>query len=103
MNSAGQNFVSSPTGNITCEMGSTGTACFRKEPVSQVVGVFGSSPGREAPEISDMVGSYTKTLDYGDVAVGGDVACASDFVGMTCWNTNTKHGVFVSKQDVRTW
>ena len=43
------------------------------------------------------------SLEYGDSAVSGEVACTSEFDGMTCWNTQTGKGFFVNRVTYETF
>lgn len=43
------------------------------------------------------------TLGYGEVATVGDFACLNEEIGMSCWNTQTQHGIFLSRAETHAW
>ena len=48
------------------------------------------APAFQRPETPPQV------MPYGTVVYHGDYTCASELAGMTCWNTITGHGAFMS-------
>lgn len=42
-------------------------------------------------------------LEYGTVARIDTIACASAKTGLTCWNTETRHGFFLSRAAYKVW
>ena len=57
-----------------------------------------------APACGETFGSDSApALEYDTSAVSGDVACTSEFDGMTCWNTRTGQGFFVNRVTYETF
>ena len=62
------------------------------------------SPGLEEPTIKSKNKAPAfqrpetppQVVPYGTVVYHGDYTCASELAGMTCWNTITGHGAFMS-------
>lgn len=40
----------------------------------------------------------TQTVDYGQVVYHGKYVCASEFHGLTCWDSNNGRGAFMSRE-----
>src|SRR5690625_1425521 len=101
--------VMSPSENIACSFlmfdgpGFPYLDCIILEPFASF-GVGTEGPGEDISVRSDgPVGSTPVTLDYGEAATVGDFACLSQEIGMSCWNTKTKHGMFVSRAETLAW
>lgn len=43
------------------------------------------------------------TLEYGQAAGAGTVACISQEIGLSCWDVTTKHGFFLSEAAYHVW
>ena len=101
--------VMSPSENIACSFlmfdgpGFPYLDCIILEPFASF-GVGTEGPGEDISDRSDgPVGSTPVTLDYGEAATVGDFACLSQEIGMSCWNTKTNHGMFVSRAETLAW
>lgn len=66
----------------------------------------GNEPGYFGGERTDgfchlpgycVPGSTPQILNYGTAIYHGDVTCTSEKNGLSCWNTKTGHGVFMSR------
>ncbi len=42
-------------------------------------------------------------LNYGESAFFGRTACSSEEKGLTCWNIDTGHGIFLSREEYRSF
>ncbi|MFC7463274.1 hypothetical protein [Brachybacterium sp. GCM10030252] len=105
--------ISSPTGNISCRLGEDSVGCSLGEEhysdagledcgdESFAIAVAAGSPVRNCGQTYG--GSSPQTLEYGQSAVNGDVACTSRSDGMTCWNTKTGKGFMVSRSTYETF
>lgn len=58
-------------------------------------GVPKRMPRGDAPLFEQEPG--VRVLQYGQVGYYREIVCASERVGMTCWNSSTGHGVFMNK------
>ena len=54
-------------------------------------------PAFQRPETPPQV------VPYGTVVYHSDYTCASELAGMTCWNTTTGHGAFMSNMNTTTF
>ena len=69
------------------------------------------SPGLEEPTITskNRAPAFQRSetppqvVPYGTVVYHGDYTCASELAGMTCWNTTTGHGAFMSSMNTTTF
>ena len=69
------------------------------------------SPGLEEPTIKSKNKAPAfqrpetppQVVPYGTVVYHGDYTCASELAGMTCWNTITGHGAFMSSTNTTTF
>lgn len=101
--------VLSPSGNIVCSLHPAGTAggafvdCLMMEPFVS----FGVDTKGAAVDLSDRsdgpIDSTPVTLGYGQAATFEDFACVSQEIGMSCWNTETSHGMFLSRAETVAW
>lgn len=100
----------SPSGNIACSLEGTTVGCTLKERTYTAEdcpanGPFSISVGEDDAALAcgtDFRRDGAATLEYGSAAKNGDVACTSESSGVTCWNTRTGRGFFVSKSTYRT-
>lgn len=107
-----------PSGNIGCEFGATYAGCgveswavdkkFGSDPqfgppwwvtlhenkVPQV------SPKGDAPYYKDP-DTPAQVIQYGQTVYWGKYVCSSQQAGLTCWNTDTGHGAFMSRDSFR--
>ncbi|MEE1651572.1 DUF6636 domain-containing protein [Brachybacterium sp. J144] len=104
--------VQSPTGNIRCELDGDTVACSLEETrYDEDVEDCGDSQftiratGEEvALDCEGTVGAEgAETLEYGQTAVDGNVACTSRDDGMTCWDVRSGHGFMVSRGTYETF
>lgn len=99
--------LSSPTGNITCSLDGETVGCSVADRDFSEAGLEDCSEGPFSIQVADGEASSAcgqsfaddsaPALEYGDSAVSGEVACTSEFDGMTCWNTQTGNGFFVNR------
>lgn len=104
--------VQSPTGNIRCELDGDTVACSLEETrYDGDVEDCGDSPftiratGEDvALDCEGTIGAEgAQTLEYGETAVDGNVACTSRDDGMTCWDVRSGHGFMVSRGTYETF
>ncbi|MCE1179354.1 MAG: hypothetical protein LWW86_10075 [Micrococcales bacterium] len=106
-----------PSGNIGCEFSDSHAGCGIQSYIQQppaglpqagsepswwvdlgtsgqpTIGPKGDAPYFTYPGV--------QVLQWGQVARHGDYVCASAKTGLTCWNSTTGHGAFMSKQAYR--
>lgn len=91
-----------PSENIVCAMGADEVDCMMIDPATRITlpadAEASTGEDRDPGSIGDLA-----TLEYGDLAVNGPFACLSDEVGLACWNTETEHGLFLSRASTSTW
>lgn len=107
----GSAHIMSPSENISC--GLYNLAAGKADPYLECVildpehaiGIYGQhAPQTGVEDLSDLLMSApTTVLAYGQAAVNGDFACVSQRIGLACWHTKTKHGVFLSRAQLITW
>lgn len=114
-NSAGAYSITTPSGNINCQFGvefeGCGLVSFQQEgryKDGDTVNWFVRFNGDKEPSITNLTGtpaymSGATTMEYGAVAKAGDYVCASEDMGVTCWNTKTKRGFFVNRDGYETF
>ncbi|ATG55611.1 hypothetical protein CFK41_13130 [Brachybacterium ginsengisoli] len=103
----------SPTGNISCMLEKDSVACSVKE---RDYGQNGQEDCSEGPFSVQVSGGETsaacgssflsdsaETLQYGESAKNGSMACTSRSEGMTCWNTITGKGFMVNRAEYDTF
>lgn len=105
--------VRSPTGNITCSLEEDSVGCSVEDRDFSEAGLEDCEQDRFSLQVTDgeaasacgqSFGSDSATaLEYDTSAVSGDVACTSEFDGMTCWNTRTGQGFFVNRVTYETF
>lgn len=44
-----------------------------------------------------------QVVEYGQIVRHGDMVCASESEGLTCWNVWTGHGAFMNSEGIYTW
>src|SRR5699024_7486168 len=103
----------SPTGNITCLLEEDTASCSVLEHDFSGSGVEGCDAGPFSIRVGDgeaeracgssFLSDSADTLEYGDSASYGDMACTSRFDGMTCWNTLTGKGFMVNRATYETF
>lgn len=118
----------SPTGNLGCVINADGSSArcgvesFRKK--KSHLGTtngdpnwafnLGGSATKSAPQlISERSGTDWQEklnpsgdqyeVEYGDAVYKGNIVCASEEAGMTCWDTKTGHGAFMHRDDIETF
>lgn len=107
----------SPTGNIKCAMSQDGTGCGLKSYWDEMK--YGTNPGGQVryyvdiprgevigrgdppPYARGALGAedtvVPEVVNYGEVVVYGNQVCASEFHGMTCWDSTTGRGAFMNR------
>jgi hypothetical protein len=108
-------FFKTPSGNIACAMGGGAVRCDiqqhswtppPKPTTCDVDWGFGVQVGRQDPAsfvcAGDTVFSPSNpVLAYGERAIKNRFRCTSKQKGMRCVNTKSRHGFFLSRDDVR--
>lgn len=99
--------IRSPTGNIAYALEEGSVGCSVEDRDFSEDGLEDCEQGPFSLQVADdeataacgqTFGSESATaLEYDTSAVSGDVACTSEFDGMTCWNTRTGQGFFVNR------
>lgn len=115
-NAAGVYAITTPSGNISCQFGTEFEGCgvisFRMEGRyrdGETNNWFVRFNGDGEPTIVDyketpgFTAAGTVPLEYGKSAKAGDHVCASEDMGITCWNTKTKRGFFVNRDGFTTF
>ncbi|MDR1808219.1 MAG: substrate-binding domain-containing protein [Propionibacteriaceae bacterium] len=122
--------IASPSGNITCQLtagwvtlhGTTlrpNTTCTIREAdyidadlggEAQIAfSVTDEGPGQFLTQsvyfgdFADWDAADSQVVEYGAVVATGEMACRSAEAGMTCWDSSTQHGFFVSRSAFATW
>lgn len=103
----------SPSENITCSLTEDKVACsivHRDEKkvgcagndfATYIIGVDSEKPKKECKgRHPDEDPASLTTLEYGQTAVKGDMACSVEKDGMTCWSQKSGHGFKLSKDEV---
>ncbi|MGP9538641.1 variant leucine-rich repeat-containing protein [Brachybacterium sp. AOP43-C2-M15] len=105
--------LSSPTGNIVCRLDEDSATCSLEQQdyaqndledcgddtFSIAVAEQDAAPDCGTSALSDSA----ETLDYGESATNGEMACTSRSDGMTCWNIMTGKGFTVSRSSYETF
>lgn len=101
------------TGNIACSLAEDSVGCSVADRDFSEAGLEDCEQGafslqvagdEAAPACGETFGSDSApALEYDTSAVSGDVACTSEFDGMTCWNTRTGQGFFVNRVTYETF
>jgi hypothetical protein len=113
--SAKLKFFQTPSGNIGCLMGAGAVRCDIREhswtpppkpPSCDVDWGFGVQVGRQDPGSYVCAGDTVfdpgaAVLQYGERAVKNRYRCTSKQKGVRCVNTKSRHGFFLSRDDVR--
>lgn len=105
--------IRSPTGNITCSLEGESVGCSVADRDFSESGLEDCEQSHYSLRVADheagsacgqSFGSESApALEYETSAVSGDVACSSEFDGMTCWNTQTGKGFFVNRVTYETF
>lgn len=106
----GELFFDSPSQNIGCYLGSSGTAScaihdydFPQNGPDCNAGIAADLDESGYPSLLDCsayfpVANRGQVLQYGTALENGDVACVSEPAGVTCVNTASQSGFTISKQ-----
>lgn len=94
--------VQSPSGNIMCSLTSDTVDCTMNDPRARI-DLDTSSAAADSTRDDGPPEATTQTLDYGQSLRLGSFVCSSSSSGMACWNTNSQHGMFLSKQQTEKW
>lgn len=100
-------YVAAPSQNIFCSLSGEDVRCTIVEANPGIEGgpceaqsltlvADGDSARRDCSQT--VSGAGTQTVNYGEYAQHGDVACASQQYGMTCWNQKSGYGFALSRQ-----
>lgn len=109
--------IRTPSGNIGCditgqELGCRISSYLQDEPYGRVPGgprswvtISGDQTGIHHHGGVNMFMTLgpddvlpTQTVDYGQVVYHGKYVCASEFHGLTCWDSNNGRGAFMSRE-----
>ncbi|WP_143236810.1 hypothetical protein [Actinomyces urinae] len=101
--------ISAPSGNILCKLTDGSVACTVLETEEGMQGQGGACGGGFVTVVANAEGvkrdcslrvnaEGTTKMDYGQFGKSGDVACGSQFNGISCWNVKTGQGFAVSRQ-----
>lgn len=107
--------LTTPSGNISCQFSTEFEGCgvlsYKVEGRyrdGETVNWFVRFAGEEEPQIMDLTGTpafqgTATVLEQGKQAKAGDYVCASEDLGVTCWNTKTKRGFFLNRDGYQTF
>ena len=94
--------IATPSENIMCEIGRGSVECLMVEPETRVE--LPSEGKARMTQGSRPITTWDReTLDYGEVGSFTAITCISQEVGLSCWNIETKHGLFLSREEVVLW
>ncbi len=116
--------IKTPSGNIGCELSEDYSGCGVLSMIES--GVMGTGPSGDAnwyvtlpsrwdprvmPEIIAKMDAPSfefqdvpaQVVEYGQVIRHGEIVCASESDGLTCWNVWTGHGAFMNREWIYTW
>lgn len=103
----------SPTGNISCSLEKDSVACSVEERDYEDNGQEDCSEGPFSIQVTGgetsaacgttFGGESAETLEYGESATNGTMACTSRSEGMTCWDTITGKGFMVNRSEYDTF
>ena len=109
-------YVDTPSKNISCILSNEGVGCSILErsyassgmqdcPDREfsIVALAGRTEVRCGEEYLGRPGDTFHTLQYEQTTTFSDYACTSQTRGMTCWNTTTGHGAFMSSMGTTTF
>lgn len=103
----GSAVVQTPTENLSCTMDgmSNQLNCTRSSPEEKNTELGTNGPAADSTGMStgEHIAGSPVVLDYGDLVTWNDYACASSEEGLSCWNTETKHGLHMSRAQVERW
>ncbi|WP_114855095.1 hypothetical protein [Brachybacterium sp. YJGR34] len=104
--------IASPTGNITCSLSEDSVGCTLGSHDFSGSGSADCDDDAFSIGVSESEarlacgstygGPDAQTLEYGESAIYGDMACTSRSTGMTCWNTMTGKGFMVNRASYTT-
>lgn len=98
----GSGLVMSPTQNIWCGFRADFIECATIEPnVRIALGHSGAAEDRTSQD--GPPGDSPVTLNYGETITFDQYACVSQEIGLSCWNTQTRHGLFLSRVQSIMW
>lgn len=113
----GETTFASPSGTITCRVGAGSVTCDEADQTSwRLTPADLASCGQSAlaglvlPAVGEarfdcrtdlLVPTPQRVLAYGQSITVGDITCASATTGVTCTNSRTGHGFFVSRESYR--
>jgi|GEM_PF-358463 len=98
--------VVTPSGNIGCDLAAQDAGCgVKSSRTGKDAHWWVPLGGADAPALSAHAqdpawigaGKKAQTLPYGSSVQHGDLVCASEQNGLTCWDLKTGHGSFLSR------
>lgn len=103
--------VTSPTRNIGCDftedVATTGCGVLslagKGDWWVNIARPVADTSVKDGPDFFEQPDSRAQVLEYGQVGYWGKYVCASEQAGMTCWNTETKHGAFMNRDGITTF
>lgn len=99
---SGAALIFTPSRNIWCSLREDQLDCSMTTPKKRVN--LGTSGKAYTPDRDDgPVSEEPTTVHYGQSVTYGPFACTSQAIGLSCWNTETQHGLFLSKEESHLW
>lgn len=98
----GAALIFTPSENIWCSFTEDELDCSMIDPMTRID--LGTSGEAYAPDRGDgPVAEEPTTVGYGQTVTFGPFACHSQEIGLSCWNTDTRHGLFLSREESHMW
>jgi hypothetical protein len=94
--------IITPTTNIFCSVSADVMDCFMNSPRARF-DLKRTGPAYEPNRDDGPAASQPVEIPYGTSVVIGGFACSSESVGLTCWSTSSKHGLFLAKEAQLHW
>lgn len=99
---SGAALILPPSQNIWCSVSEDTLDCTMIDPITRInLGTEGQAivANRDDGPVAEL----PFTLEYGHTATFSAFVCLSEEVGLSCRNTDTKHGLFLSRDEVFRW
>lgn len=98
----GSAVIFTPSQNIVCSFTEDVLDCSMLDPVERIN--LDTSGEAYTPNRDDgPAAEQPMTVDYGHSVTFGPFACISEEIGLSCWNTETQHGLFLSREQSHMW
>lgn len=98
----GSALIFTPSKNVWCSFTEDELDCSMIDP--QVRIDLGTSGEAYTPNRDDgPAAEEPTTVEYGESVTFGPFACVSQEIGLSCWNTESGHGLFLSKDSHQMW